>query len=177
MLEAEQGVGCCSTFLCPACFLEKEMVHHFQSLLMMCMKGMWVGVLSKCLLGKEDAFLCTAYISPWDQGRWWQTADTFWHLGGHSWLRAADPQHHQKYLCWILSVVPRKIPQKIILHLKLSFPSVPWIFANSHRDQAGLCQAQDTGVVPKELNVQKKKKSFMWLYVSFNFLVENAVNL
>lgn len=31
------------------------------------------------------------------------------------------------------------------------------------------------GVVPMELNVQKR--CFMWLYVSFNFLVENAVNL
>lgn len=27
-------------FLCPACCLEKEMVHHFQSLLMICIKGM-----------------------------------------------------------------------------------------------------------------------------------------
>lgn len=58
-------------FLCPACFfLWKRRWHIFQSLLMMCIKGTCVGVLSKCLLGKEDAFLCMASISPWDLGRW-----------------------------------------------------------------------------------------------------------
>lgn len=62
-----------------------------------------------------------------------------------------------------------------VLDLKLSSPALPRIFANSHGDQTGLWWAKDTGVVPIELNVQKR--CFMWLYVSFNFLVENAVNL
>lgn len=129
-----------------------------------------VGVLSKCLLGKEDAFLCRAFISTWKSG---QEATGSWHLGGHSWESASGPWHHQNCPCWTLCMVQRRSLQ--VVDPKLSSPALPWIFANSHRDQRGLWWAKDIGAVPIELNVQKRR--FMWLYVSFNFLVENAVNL
>lgn len=62
-----------------------------------------------------------------------------------------------------------------ILDLKLPSFALPCLSANSHWDKTGFGRAKDAGAVPRELNIQKK--CFMWLYVSFNFLVENAVNL
>lgn len=159
-------------FLCPACCLEKEMVHHFQSLLMMCIKGMWVGVLSNCLLGKEDAFLCMAYTSPWHLGKWWQTADTLvatagWGLPIHSTTKSFCAEsfqfcqgrcHKRWFYTWNCLLLE---------------------YLESLQTPTGLRQGlSGAGHRSGAYRVKHpEKKGFMWLYVSFNFLVENAVNL
>lgn len=118
-------------FLYQACFLEKEMVDNFQSLLMMYKGNVSWGI--KQMLGQGRCFPLLGFHFPLGSG---QVVTESWHLGGHSWLGLPDPQHHQKYFCWTLWMV------QLDLDLKLSSPSLPWIFANSPWDQAGLWTQQ-----------------------------------
>lgn len=76
VLAAGVNISSCSSFSVSCLFFGKGGGASFSKPVDDVYKGDVSWGIKKCLLGKEDAFLCMAYISPWNLGRCWQRAGT-----------------------------------------------------------------------------------------------------